>query len=59
MAGKRLIRLELDGERVKSEEALLVERGKRIRDVRQGPDGALYVLTAEAKGELLRLSPSD
>lgn len=57
MAGKRLIRLELDGERVVAEEALLVERGKRIRDVRQGPDGALYVLTAEAEGELLRLTP--
>jgi glucose/arabinose dehydrogenase/polyisoprenoid-binding protein YceI len=57
MAGKRLIRLGLDGNRVKTEEALLVERGKRIRDIRQGPDGAVYVLTAEPQGELLRLSP--
>jgi glucose/arabinose dehydrogenase len=59
MAGKRLIRLELDGNRVVAEEPLLVERGKRIRDIRQGPDGAVYVLTAEAAGELLRLSPQD
>lgn len=59
MAGKRLIRLELDGDRVKAEEPLLVERGKRIRDIRQGPDGAVYVLTAEAAGELLRLSPAN
>ena len=57
MAGKRLIRLELQGSRITNEEALLVERGKRIRDIRQGPDGAVYVLTAEPAGELLRLSP--
>jgi len=57
LAGKRLIRLELERDRVIAEEALLVERGKRIRDVRQGPDGALYVLTAEAAGELLKLIP--
>lgn len=58
MAGKRLIRLQLEGGRVVAEEPLLVERGKRIRDVRQGPDGALYVLTAEAAGELLKLTPA-
>jgi glucose/arabinose dehydrogenase len=57
MAGKRLIRLVLDGERVIAEEPLLVERGKRIRDVKQGPDGALYVITAEKAGELLKLTP--
>jgi len=58
MAGKRLIRLQLEGDRVVAEEPLLVERGKRIRDIRQGPDGALYVLTAEAAGELLKLTPA-
>jgi glucose/arabinose dehydrogenase len=57
MAGKRLIRLELDGDRVIAEEPLLVDRGKRIRDIRQGPDGAVYVLTAEPAGELLKLTP--
>lgn len=59
LAGQRLIRLQLDGDRVVHEEELLVDRGKRIRDVRTGPDGALYVLTADKNGELLRLTPPD
>ncbi len=50
-----LIRLTLDGDKVASEERLLEARGKRIRDVRVGPDGYVYVLTDERKGELLRL----
>jgi glucose/arabinose dehydrogenase len=52
-----LARLELDGNRVVREHKLLAERGKRIRDVRQGPDGLLYVLTDAANGELIRLLP--
>lgn len=52
-----LARLELDGTRVVREHKLLAERGQRIRDVRQGPDGLLYVLTDAANGELLRLLP--
>jgi aldose sugar dehydrogenase len=59
MAGKRLIRLVLNGERVVAEEPLLADRGKRIRDVKQGPDGAVYVLTAENNAELLRLTPKE
>lgn len=55
LAGKALIRLVLDGERVVAEERLLIERNQRIRDVRQGPDGALYVLTGD--GALLRIVP--
>ncbi len=55
LAGQALIRLDLDGERVVHEERLLEELGARIRDVRQGPDGYLYVLTDEANGRLLRL----
>jgi glucose/arabinose dehydrogenase len=35
-----------------------MDRGKRLRDVREGPDGALYVLTDENPGELLRLVPA-
>ena len=54
LSGKQLVRLVLDGERVVAEEKLLVERDARIRDVRQGPDGALYVL---AGGSLLRITP--
>ena len=50
-----LIRLQLDGERVVGEERLLGELGKRIRDVRQGPDGCLYLLTDEPDGRLLRV----
>lgn len=52
-----LVRLELDGERVVHEERLLTERLGRIRDVRQGPDGLLYLLTDASDGKLLRLVP--
>jgi glucose/arabinose dehydrogenase len=52
-----LVRLVLEGERVTGEERLLAERGQRIRDVRQGPDGALYIVTDEANGELWKLTP--
>lgn len=54
LAGQALLRLQLDGDRVVHEERLL--QGKaRIRDVRQGPDGYLYLLTDAADGQLLRL----
>jgi aldose sugar dehydrogenase len=55
LTGKFLVRLVLDGNRVVAEEHLLVDLGQRIRDVRQGPDGAVYVLTDG--GSLLRLTP--
>lgn len=58
LMGRSLIRLELDGDKVTHEERLLGELGQRIRDVRQGPDGALYVLTDEDDGKLLRIAPS-
>jgi glucose/arabinose dehydrogenase len=57
MKAGRLVRVVLDGERVTGEEHLLDERGQRVRDVRQGPDGALYVVTDEAAGELWRIAP--
>ena len=57
LAGQRLIRLSLDGERIVGEERLLGELHSRIRDVRVGPDGAVYVLTDEADGQLLRVVP--
>ena len=53
----RLVRLELENGRVTGEEHLLTERGQRVRDVRQGPDGALYVVTDEDDGELWRIAP--
>jgi glucose/arabinose dehydrogenase len=39
-------------------EPMLRELGQRIRDVREGPDGLLYVLTGEAQGALLRIEPA-
>ncbi len=53
-----LVRLELDGNHVVREERLLTGREGRIRDVRQGPDGLLYLLTDAPDGRLLRLEPA-
>lgn len=53
----RLVRLQLDGTRVVHEERLLRELDERIRDVRQGPDGLLYLLTDSRDGRLIRLEP--
>ena len=57
LADRCLVRLTLDGDRIVSEERLLEDRKARIRDVRVGPDGAVYVLTDDENGELLRLDP--
>jgi glucose/arabinose dehydrogenase len=57
LATRDLVRLELTGERVVAEERLLSDRKERIRDVRQGPDGALYLLTDASNGRLLKLVP--
>jgi glucose/arabinose dehydrogenase len=57
LAKRHLARLVLDGEKVVAEERLLEDLGERVRDVRQGPDGALYVLTDEGQGRLARLVP--
>jgi len=57
LRGESLRRLELDGTRVVKEEVLLSGANVRIRDVRQGPDGYLYVLTDSADGQLIRLQP--
>jgi glucose/arabinose dehydrogenase len=52
-----LVRLELQGEKIVAEERLLKELKEPIRDVRVGPDGALYLLTDTATGRLLKLIP--
>ena len=52
-----LVRLSLDGEKVVGEERLLKDLKARIRDVRQGPDGALYLLTDSASAQLLKPVP--
>jgi glucose/arabinose dehydrogenase len=54
MAGQHLVRLVLKGERVVAEERLFADRKQRIREVRQGPDGAVYIFMGP---QLLRLSP--
>jgi len=58
LRSQQLVRLELDGDRVVHEEVLLkgiIEQ--RIRDVKQGPDGYIYLLTDEKDGRLLRIEP--
>ena len=57
LRGQMLVRLTLSGEKVLKEERLLQGRLGRIRDVRMGPDGFVYMLTDDAQGALLRLEP--
>ncbi len=57
LAKNALIRLELDGDRIVREERLLTDRHERIRDVREAPDGAIWVLVDDDKGKLLRIQP--
>ena len=57
MKDTKLVRLTLKDDRVTGEEHLLSDRGQRVRDVRQGPDGALYVVTDQENGELWRIGP--
>jgi glucose/arabinose dehydrogenase len=59
MAGQQLVRLTLEGQRVLSTEVLVPQRG-RIRDVRQGPDGFIYLVTDDREGKptpVLRIEP--
>ena len=58
LAGKYLVRLVPKGDRIVAEERLLTELNTRCRDVRQGPDGALYVLTDGQDGSIVRLLPA-
>lgn len=57
LAGSHLSRLVLSGDKVVAEEKLLAGERERIRDVRQGPDGALYVATDGSRGRILRIGP--
>jgi len=57
LAGEHLVRLELVGDRVVAEERLLVGLEHRIREVREGPDGALYLLVDADEGRILKLTP--
>jgi glucose/arabinose dehydrogenase len=57
LSGRALVRLVLKDDRVVGEERLLAELGARIREVAQGPDGAIWLLTDERDGRLLRVTP--
>jgi glucose/arabinose dehydrogenase len=54
---RHLVRVELDGTKVVAQERLLENSFGRIRDVRQSPDGLIYVLTDDPNGKLVRLQP--
>ncbi|MGM4890869.1 PQQ-dependent sugar dehydrogenase [Tardiphaga sp. 862_B3_N4_1] len=58
LAGQMLVRLQLNGNTVTSEERVLQNLNERIRDVRQGPDGALWLLTDSSAGRILRITPA-
>ncbi len=55
----QLVRLRLDGDRIVDEERMLDDAFGRIRDVEQGPDGLVYLLTDERRGSLLRVAPAE
>jgi glucose/arabinose dehydrogenase len=58
LAGQTVARLTLDGDKVVSEERMFTGELGRIRDVRQGPDGALWLATDDSSGRILRLAPA-
>ena len=51
----QLVRLELSNDKVSHEERIMI--GQRVRDVEQGPDGAVYLLTDSSDSQILRLTP--
>ena len=54
---QHLVRLDMKGDRVAGEERLLAEQHERLRHVAEGPDGSIYLLTDNAKGRILRITP--
>src|SRR5690606_7564876 len=57
LASTKLVRLVLENDRVVGEEWLLTDRNSRIRDVREGPDGAIYVIAEGPPAGILRIAP--
>jgi glucose/arabinose dehydrogenase len=58
LATRILVRLELNGDKIVKEERLLGNMSERIRDVRNGPDGAIWLLTDNTAGRILRVTPA-
>ncbi|MGI8738396.1 MAG: PQQ-dependent sugar dehydrogenase [Gammaproteobacteria bacterium] len=58
LAESVLVRLDMQGGRVDSETRFLEDVGERIRDVRQGPDGLIYVITDETDGKIIKIEPA-
>lgn len=58
LAGQHLAHLVVRGDKIVGEERLLQDQHQRIRDVKQGPDGALWVVTDDAAGRLIRIAPA-
>ncbi len=59
LAHRHLRRIKIENDRVIEQEVLLRDRKKRIRDVEVGPQGHIYLITDESKGELIRLKPAE
>lgn len=57
LAGKLIVRIVLDGDRVVSQERLFTNTFGRIRDIREAPDGSIYFLTDDANGTIWRIQP--
>lgn len=58
LRGRQLVRMTWQGQRLQPVQTLLHDWGERIRDVRQGPDGWIYLLTDDRRGQLVRLLPN-
>ena len=59
LRGRILVRLDVEGGKVVGEERMLESLRERIRDVKQGPDGFVYMLTDAAQGRVLRMRPAN
>jgi len=59
LAEKSVRRLVMKNNKVQSQETMFTELGQRIREVRSGPNGFLYLLTDSDEGQILRVSPKD
>jgi aldose sugar dehydrogenase len=57
LAGQHVSRLVIQGDKVVGEERLLLDQHQRMRDVQEGPDGALWIVTDDADGRLIRIAP--